>query len=269
MSRPEERDGQAKTHRILVVDGHLLSRQALGLRLAKEPGLAVCGEAEDEWEGLRQIERCRPDLVVVDVALKNGGNGIELIAAVKQRYPAMKTLVWSMFAEKPLVECALRIGATGYLSKEESLELVVEAIRQVLEGRLYLSPLMAGKVMTLVSDDQPLPRDPLEALSRREMEVFSMIGAGLTTQQIAAKLEVSPKTVDSHRERIKQKLALKNSTELTHRATQWALQPEWGPSRWLKYVDPPAHAKGIHSPLPRATAPTEERSTPAADCPGS
>jgi DNA-binding NarL/FixJ family response regulator len=225
MSRLEETDGHGEKHRILVVDGHLIIRQALELLLVKEPSLELCGEAEDEAEALRQIELCRPDLVVMDIALK-GGSGIGLVSAIKERYPDVKTLIWSMFAETPLVERALRVGATGYLSKEESLEQLAEAIHQVLKGRRYLSPLMTSKVMERVSDGKPLGCDPLQSLSSREMEVFEMIGRGLTTQQIAFKLEVSSKTVDSHRERIKQKLDLKNGTELTHRAAHWAIQKE-------------------------------------------
>jgi DNA-binding NarL/FixJ family response regulator len=226
MSGPHETDGQGKKHRVLVVDGHLILRQALGLLLAKEPTLEVCGEAEDESEALRQIELCRPDLVVVDVALRSGGSGIDLISAIKGRYPEIKTLLWSTFAEELLVERALRAGATGYLSKEESLEQLVEAIHQVLQDRMYLSPLMTRKVLERAYDGRPSADDPLQSLSSREMEVFKMIGHGLTTQQIAADLQVSSKTVDSHRERIKQKLDLKNGTELTHRAAQWALRKE-------------------------------------------
>jgi DNA-binding NarL/FixJ family response regulator len=226
MSRPEERDSLSKKWRILVVDGHLISRQALGLLLARESSLEVCGEAEDESEAIQQIELRCPELVVMDIALKNGSSGFRLISTIRQRYPGIKTLIWSMFAEKLLVERALRIGATGYLSKEESLELVGEAIQQMLRDRRYLSPLMTRKVLELVSDGTPLGNDNLQNLSSREMEVFEMIGRGLTTQQIAAKLEVSSKTVDSHRERIKQKLDLKNGTELTHRAAQWVLRKE-------------------------------------------
>jgi len=224
MSRPDEADGQSKMHRILVVDSYPIIRQALGLLLAKELALELCGEAEDEAEALQQIQLRRPDLVVVDVVLKGGSSGIQLISAIKARYPEIKTLVWSMFEDKLLVERALRVGATGYLSKEESLEQVVEAIHQVLRDRAYLSPLMARTLMEQVSDGKPSPEDPLQTLSHREMEIFEMIGGGLTSQEIAAQLQLSPKTVDSHRERIKQKLDLKNSTALTHRATQWSLQ---------------------------------------------
>ena len=224
MSRRDQADRQDKKHRILVVDSYPIVRQALGLLLAKELSLELCGEAEDEAEALQQIERCRPDLVVVDVVLKHGSSGIQLIAAIRARYPGIKTLIWSLFEDTLLLERALRVGATGYLSKEESLEQVVEAIQQVLRGRTYLSPLMARTLMEQVGDGKPPLHDPLHTLSHREMEVFEMIGGGLTTQEIAAKLQLSPKTVDSHRERIKQKLDLKHSTALTHRATQWNLQ---------------------------------------------
>jgi DNA-binding NarL/FixJ family response regulator len=224
MSRPEELNGRCDKHRILVVDEHLINRQALRLLLAAEPSVEVCGEAEDESEALQQIEQYCPDVAVIDVALKGGGGGISLVSTIKERWPSVKTLIWSMFAERLLVERALRAGAAGYLSKEESLDELREAIRRVLRGEVYLSPLMTRIVMDRLSDGKLLGDDLLQKLSRREREIFEMIGRGLTTQQIAVELRVSSKTIDSHRERIKQKLDLKNGTELTHLAIQCMLQ---------------------------------------------
>ena len=223
MSRVDAVHALGRNYRIFIVDDQPVIRQALSILLAKESHFEVCGEAENESDALQQIESCLPDLVVVDVLLKNG-NGISLISALKQHYPALKTLIWSMLEETSFAERALRAGASGYVSKEEPFEQVVEAVHKVLQNSAYLSPHMTSKLMALVNNGKAPAVDPVHALSNRELQVFEMVGQGLTTQQIALKLQVSPKTVESHRERIKQKLDLKNSTQLNHRATHWVIQ---------------------------------------------
>jgi DNA-binding NarL/FixJ family response regulator len=130
------------------------------------------------------------------------------------------TLVSSIHDEAIFAERALRAGATGYVNKEEAKEKVIEAIHHVLQGKIFLSESMSNRLLTTVVDAQRLAEDPVRSLSNREIEVFEMIGQGLTTKQIAKELRLSPKKVESHREKIKTKLNLANSTELSHRAVQ-------------------------------------------------
>ena len=123
-----------------------------------------------------------------------------------------------------LAERALRAGAMGYVNKQESIETVVDAIRQILRGEMYLSPRMTNLLLRRVGQREPFGQDPIRGLSNRELEVFEMIGKGMTTQQIAGKLDLSPKTIESHREKIKAKLCLANAAELNQRAVQWVLE---------------------------------------------
>jgi len=209
--------------KILVVDDHPIVRKGLAQLIAHESDIEVCGGAENVAEALEQVSALHPDLVVVDISLKDS-HGIELIAQVKASHPEVKTLVWSMFDEKVFAERALRAGAMGYINKQQSIEKVVDAIRQVLSGEMYLSPQMTNLFLRRVGGCEPLEEDPIRHLTDRELEVFEMIGKGLTTQQIARKLDISPKTVESHREKIKTKLELKNAAQLAQRAVQWVLE---------------------------------------------
>jgi DNA-binding NarL/FixJ family response regulator len=133
-------------------------------------------------------------------------------------------LVSSIHDESLFAERVLRAGAMGYVNKEEDTESVIEAIHQVLQGKIYLSESMSNRLLKTVVDGEPLAEDPIKSLSNRELEVFEMIGEGLTTKQIAKKLHLSPKTVETHREKIKTKLNVANSTELSHRAVQWVME---------------------------------------------
>ncbi len=223
-------DGKLKNHsqkyRVLLVDDHPLVRRGLADVIAREPDLETCGEAADVLEALREVERTRPDVVVVDLTLKTG-HGIELIEKLKSRDPQIKTLVSSMHEETLFAERVLRAGARGYITKQEPPEALVQAIRQVLRGELYLSPRMTSRLLHRAVTGAPTQEDPVQGLSNREIEVYEMIGQGLTIQQIAARLHLSPKTVETHREKIKQKLNLKSSTELNRRAVQWVLEARW------------------------------------------
>ncbi len=223
MTSPIEAAPKGKKWRILIVDDHPIVRQGLSALIAHEPDLEVCGGAEDVPDALRQVEQTRPDLVVVDISLKNG-HGIDLITEIKERHERVKMLVWSMFDEKLFAERSLRAGALGYVNKQESIDAVVDAIRQVLQGEIYLSSRMTSRLLHRIRGDTALEQDPVENLSNRELQVFEMLGRGLTTQQIARRLCLSPKTVDTHREKIKTKLNLSNAAELSHRAVQWVLE---------------------------------------------
>jgi DNA-binding NarL/FixJ family response regulator len=211
-----------KKHKVLIVDDHPIVRRGLAEMIAMEPDLEVCGEAADMAEAIKRIETNCPDVAVVDMSLKNG-LGLELIEHIKANHPSIKMLVSSMHDELLFAERSLRAGALGYIPKQEATETLLDAIHQVLRGEIYLTTRMANRLMhNLVV--KPTDEDPIKSLSNREMEVFEMIGQGLTTQQIARRLELSPKTIETHREKIKGKLDLKNSAELNRRAVQWALE---------------------------------------------
>lgn len=209
--------------RIFVVDDHPVVRKGLAQLIAQEADIEVCGGAEGETEALQQIKTLLPDLVVVDISLKEG-HGIDLIVQLKATLPNVKTLVWSMFDEKLFAERALRAGAMGYINKQHSIEKAIDAIRQVLNGELYVSPEMTGLLLRRVGEGEGLDEDPLRRLTNRELEVFELIGKGITTRQIGRMLGISQKTAETHREKIKTKLGLKNSSELARRAVQWVLE---------------------------------------------
>lgn len=229
MSTNRQTLGQTKKHRVLLVDDHPLVRRGLADVIAREPDLETCGEAGDVQEALREIERAKPDIVVVDLTLKSG-HGIELIERIKSRDPRLKTLVSSMHDETLYAERVLRAGAMGYVTKQEPPEVLVQAIRQVLRGDVYLSSRMTTRLLHRVSGSSSAHEDPVQGLSNRELEVYEMIGQGITIQQIAARLHLSPKTVETHREKIKQKLNLKSSAELGRQAFQWVLERGWTPT---------------------------------------
>jgi DNA-binding NarL/FixJ family response regulator len=211
-----------RRHKVLLVDDHPLVRRGLADLLGREPDIEVCGEACEVSEAIDEVERTHPDLLIIDLTLK-GGHGIDLIEKVKAKDERIKMLVSSMHDEMLFAERILRAGAMGYVTKQESPETLLSAIRQVLRGEVYLSPRMTSRLLHQVVGGTLPQESPLQSLSNREIEVFEMIGQGLTTLQIARRLELSPKTVETHREKIKQKLNLKNSAELSRRAVQWAL----------------------------------------------
>jgi DNA-binding NarL/FixJ family response regulator len=209
--------------KILIVDDHPIVRMGLAELIGPQMDLELCGEAEEVAEALQQVRALQPDLVVIDMSLKDS-HGIELIEQIKASHPEVKMLVWSMFDEQIFAERALRAGAMGYINKRQAIEKVVEAIRQVLNGDMYLSPQMTNLFLRRVGGRKPLEEDPIGRLTDRELEIFEMVGRGMTTRQIAGKLGISPNTVESHREKIKTKLDLKNAAQLAQRAVQWVLE---------------------------------------------
>lgn len=223
MSQGERGLGSAARRRVLIVDDHPLVCKGLADLIAEDPALEVCGDAPDSAQALAKFDATQPHVVIVDISLKNG-HGLELIEQIRARNAQAKVLVASMHDESHFAERALRAGAMGYINKEEATEKVLEAIHQVLRGEIYLSQSMANKLLHTVVAGEPLDADPIKSLSNRELEVFELIGRGLTTRDVAAKLNLSPKTIETHREKIKTKLNLANSTELTHRAIQWVME---------------------------------------------
>lgn len=209
--------------KILIVDDHPLVREGLAMRLSLQADLEVCGEASTEDEAMALVRETAPDLVIVDLSLKSG-HGLEVIKQIKARHPAVRTLVFSAFRESLYAERALRAGAMGYLNKQESNDQVLVAIRTILAGERYLSAELAAKLINQSLGRFAAADDPVEGLSDRELEIFRMIGEGLTNRAIAARLSLSPHTIDSHRENLKRKLQLKNAGELTRAAVEWLLR---------------------------------------------
>lgn len=209
--------------RILIVDDHPSVREGLALRISLHPDLEVCGEAESEVQALALVKETRPDLVLVDISLKSG-NGIELIKRIRVHDRAIKMLVITGFQESLYAERAFRAGALGYLNKQESNEKMIEAIRTVLSGERFLSPEISRRLINQALGATDATKTPIENLTDRELEIFRMIGEGLTTSTIANRLFLSTHTIDTHRENIKRKLAIANAAELSRTAVQWVLE---------------------------------------------
>jgi len=209
---------------VLVVDDHALVRRGLSTLIGSEPDLVVCGEAADPTEALARLHAQQPDLMIVDLSLQNG-HGLDLIRQVRARDERVRVLVLSMHDESLFAERALRAGAHGYINKQEATDKVVHAIRQVLGGKVYLSGAMTERMLQRATDGDVLDvQSPSERLSDRELTVFQMIGEGVGTREIAERLRLSIKTIETYREHIKAKLGLKNSTELGRHAAQWVLE---------------------------------------------
>lgn len=209
--------------RILIVDDHPSVREGLALRISLHADLDVCGEADTEDQAVSLAKETRPDLVLVDISLKSG-HGIELIKRIRSIDPAIKMLVISGFQESLYAERALRAGALGYLNKQESNEKMIEAIRKVLSGERFLSAEMSRRLVDHALGAPDPTKSPIENLTDRELEIFRMIGEGVTTGAIAARLFLSTHTIDTHREKIKRKLGLSTAGELSRVAVQWMLE---------------------------------------------
>ena len=207
--------------RLLIVDDHPLFREGLGQLISHDTDLVVCGEAADAAEGLKAIGELKPDLVLVDISL-GGASGIDLIKAIKEAHDDIPVLVISMHDESLYAERALRAGAMGYVMKHEPGKTVRSAIRKVLSGEMYLSEKMSSAIISkFMRGQNDQPASPLEILSDRELEVFRMLGQGKGTRQIAQDLNVTVATINSFRNRIKEKLHLKTATEMMLHAIQW------------------------------------------------
>jgi DNA-binding NarL/FixJ family response regulator len=199
-------------------------RERLAEMIHQENDLIVCGEAEDAHEALEAVEKLKPDIAIVDISLKDT-YGIELVKDLKNRQPKLPVLVLSMHDESVYAERALRAGAKGYITKQEASRNVMAAIRQVLAGQIYVSPKLAGTLLQrMAGGGKSEDGSPEQKLSDRELEVFQLLGQGQNVKQIAMNLHVSPKTVEAHREHIKQKLNFKNSADLLRYAIQSAMQ---------------------------------------------
>ena len=206
--------------KIFVVDDHPLVREWLGNLIHQQADLTVCSESESAPTALSAIAAARPDLVIVDINLKNS-SGIDLIKNIKDSHPDVPVLVLSMHDESLYAERAFRAGARGYVNKRETAGKVVEAIRRVLGGKLYVSERAAEILAGKTARGQTASRSPIELLSDRELQVFDKLGQGIGTKQIAVDFHVSIKTVQEYCARIKEKLNLNSATELLREAVRW------------------------------------------------
>jgi len=207
--------------RIVIVDDHPLFRKGLEQLIHSDSAFAVCGEANNASEAMEVIRKLHPDLAIVDLSLP-GANGIELIKNIRAEFPKLPILVLSMHDESLYALRALRAGAEGYVMKHEAMANVIQAIHEVFNGRPYLSPAMAAQVITKFAHrGSQSEADAVERLSDRELEILELIGKGKEVRQIAKRLHLSPKTVETHRAHIKEKLNLQNARQVARFAVQW------------------------------------------------
>ena len=215
-------DAQKGKRRVYIVDDHPLVREWLTNLINQQADFAVCGESENAPAAFAGICQTRPDVAIVDISLKDS-SGIELIKNLKQSCPTVAVLVLSMHEESDYAERALRDGARGYVMKRETTRKVIEAVRRVLDGKLYVSEAFADTMASqFVSGKNLAHQSPVEQLSDRELAVFEMLGRGSGTRQIAESLLISPKTVQAYCARIKEKLNVASGNELLRRAIRWA-----------------------------------------------
>ncbi len=207
--------------RILLIDDHPLLRTGIGQLISQQKDMAICGEVDDSLKALDAIQDKNPDIVILDITLKKM-SGIEVLKHIKVRFPKVKVLILSMHDETLYAPRALRAGASGYIMKQEAAENVIAALRKINSGEVYISERMATQMLSRMVGGRATPiSSPVDLLSDRELEVFTLLGRGDGTRDIAEKLNLSVKTIESHRAHIKEKLNLKNATELVRHAVQW------------------------------------------------
>jgi DNA-binding NarL/FixJ family response regulator len=216
---------------VLLVDDHPMVRECLAHLINQQDDLAVTGEAESAPQAMQLLEASVVDLAIVDLSL-NGPHGMELIKDIAARYPHVPVLVLSMHDESLFAERVLRAGARGYITKQEATEKVMVAIRRVLNGEIYLSDQMATKLLQRIMKPQAAtPGSLLDVLSDRELEVYELIGRGLSTRQIAETMNLDVKTIETYRARVKEKLNLKDTVSLVQSAAHWVRDEGLPPER--------------------------------------
>ncbi|MBD3322136.1 MAG: response regulator [Chitinivibrionales bacterium] len=212
-----KRSGQSK---ILIIDDHPVVRQGLAQLINQSPGLKVCAEAEGPHDAVQAIEKYRPDLVVLDLSLGKT-SGLSLLNVMRSRFGDIRVLVLSVHDEFIYAERVLRQGAKGYIMKKAASETVIEAIHQVLLGNIYVSGRLKDRLIHKMVTGNISTAAPIDTLTNRELEVYQFIGQGMPTREIADKLHLSIKTIETYQARIKEKLHLSNSRELVLHAMQW------------------------------------------------
>lgn len=213
---------------VLIVDDHPIMRQGIRLLLEQQEDIRVCAEAESLSDAVSAVVEREPDVALLDLSLKDS-SGLELVRGIRSRSGEVKILALSMREEPFYAERILRAGASGYVTKEDGTDCLLEAIRTVITGQIYISEKMAARMIRIFvggGNERGIPL--IQNLTDRELEVFELIGQGLSTRLIAKKLHLSVKTIGSHREHIKEKLRLGNTTDLLRQAIQWVQLPSEG-----------------------------------------
>jgi DNA-binding NarL/FixJ family response regulator len=216
----------ARKFGILIVDDHPLVRERLGDVINREKDMEVCGEAEERFQAIELINQAPPDLAIIDITLKNS-DGLELIKDIHARWPKLPMLVVSMHDESLYAERVLRAGARGYITKQEATRNILLAIRRILDGHIYLNERVATQILTRIASPgahSSTNLRPTDMLADRELQVFELTGRGLNARQIADRLHIGTKTVETYRARIREKLNLKDGTELLQLAITWTHQ---------------------------------------------
>jgi DNA-binding NarL/FixJ family response regulator len=209
-----------KAERVLLVDDHPIVREGLRGLLAQNPEFCVCGEARGVEDGLEALRTLRPDAAIVDLSLGRD-SGLDFIAQARKEAPGCAILALSMLDELTYAERALRRGANGYVMKQEATERLVLALHRVLEGKVFVSPLVSERLLTTLSRPAETTRYSVDRLTDRELEIFRLLGMGVRSADIASRLGISQKTIETHRGRIKAKLGVETATELVIQASSW------------------------------------------------
>ena len=213
-----------KIIKIVIIDDHPIVRQGMKKIIEIEEDLKVIGEARGANDAIPLFDELKPDIAIVDISLEGEINGIDLVKAIRERYSKVYTLVLSMYSETIYAERAIRAGARGYVTKKEAPSNIVDALRTVQKGELYLNNLISGRIIDkLIHGSSVVIDTPIDALSDRELEVYQLIGNGFGTGEIAKKLNLSVNTIESHRKKIKDKLRIKSGTALVKNAVQWVI----------------------------------------------
>jgi DNA-binding NarL/FixJ family response regulator len=212
---------QQNKKRVLLVDDHPVLRKGLARLIDSKEEFVVCGEASTAVDAMALIRELEPDLVIVDIGLP-GTSGIELTKTIRAEFQQLPVLILSMHEEALYATRALRAGAMGYIVKQDAIDNIVAALREALNGRRYLSPVIVAQLQHDGPDGQtPSTDDPVSLLTDREFEIFELIGKGHEVREISDALGLSPKTVETHRTNIKEKLKLKNARQVARLAVQW------------------------------------------------
>jgi DNA-binding NarL/FixJ family response regulator len=205
---------------VVIIEDHRMFREQLVHLINKADDMKVCGHADNIRDGLALIKRTQPDIAIVDITLR-GSSGLELLKDLRAHGMAVPTLVLSMHDESLYAERALRAGAKGYVTKHEASESVLRAIRQISTGEIYLKPQFMSRMIGKITAFRDVASEPIDRLADRELEVFDLIGRGLTTREVAARLGLGITTVDTYKTRIREKLNLENSARLRFAASRW------------------------------------------------
>jgi DNA-binding NarL/FixJ family response regulator len=210
----------SKQIRVVIVEDHRMFREQLAHLINKADDMKVCGQADNIRDGLALITQTQPSIAIIDITLR-GSSGLELLKDLRAHGIDLPTLILSMHDESVYAERALRAGAKGYVTKNEASTAVLKAIRQILKGEIYLNPGFMSRMVSRITGGCDIAIEPIQRLADRELEVFDLIGRGLTTREIASELNLGVTTVDTYKTRIREKLNLENSARLRFEATRW------------------------------------------------